>query len=106
MKNHRKTLVLLVLFFAAPQLFAQSQPVDLQSEIRVPFRFVAYGDTRFTDPGDTKASNPAVRRALVQAIDAAHPAFISIGGDIAYNGNDPNDTTFWPKWIAASSRSR
>jgi acid phosphatase type 7 len=100
MKNHLKLLVPAVLFFAAPQLFGQSQPVDLQSEINVPFRFVAYGDTRFTDPNDTKASNPAVRRALVQAIDAAHPAFISIGGDIAYNGNDPND---WKTWDEETS---
>jgi Icc-related predicted phosphoesterase len=100
MKNHLKSLALAVLFFAAPQLFAQSQPVDLQSKISAPFRFVAYGDTRFTDPGDTKASNPAVRRALVQAIDAAHPAFISIGGDIAYNGNDPND---WKTWDEETS---
>jgi acid phosphatase type 7 len=100
MKNHLKLLVPAVLFFTAPQLFGQSQPVDLQSEINVPFRFVAYGDTRFTDPNDTKASNPAVRRALVQAIDAAHPAFISIGGDIAYNGNDPND---WKTWDEETS---
>lgn len=100
MKNHLKSLALVVLFFAAPQLFAQSQPVDLQSKISVPFRFVAYGDTRFTDPSDTKASNPAVRRALVEAIDAAHPAFISIGGDIAYNGHDPND---WKTWDEETS---
>src|SRR6267143_1391721 len=103
MKNHLKFLALAVLFFTAPQLFAQSQPVALQSEIRVPFRFVAYGDTRFTDPGDTKASNPAVRRALVQAIDAVHPAFISIGGDIAYNGHDPND---WKTWDSETSAWR
>jgi hypothetical protein len=103
MKNHRKTLVLLVLFFAAPQLFAQSQPVDLQSKVSVPFRFVAYGDTRFTDPSDTEASNPSVRRALVEAIDAAHPAFVSIGGDIAYNGHDPND---WKTWDSETSAWR
>jgi Icc-related predicted phosphoesterase len=101
MKNHLKSLALVVLFFAAPQLFAQSQPVDLQSRISVPFRFVAYGDTRFTDPSDTKASNPAVRRALVQAIDAAHPAFISIGGDIAYDGNDSNDWKTWDEETSA-----
>jgi len=100
MKNHRKTLVLLVLFFAAPQLFAQTQPVDLQSKVSAPFRFIAYGDTRFTDPSDTEASNPPVRRALVQAIDAAHPAFVSIGGDIAYNGNDPSD---WKTWDEETS---
>ncbi len=103
MKNHLKSLALVVLFFAAPQLFAQSQPVDLQSKVSVPFRFVAYGDTRFTDPSNTEASNPSVRRALVQAIDAAHPAFVSIGGDIAYNGHDLND---WKTWDSETSAWR
>jgi Icc-related predicted phosphoesterase len=101
MKNPMKSLALVALLFAVPQLFAQSQPVDLQAKISVPFRFVAYGDTRFTDPNDTEASNPPVRRALVQAIDAAHPAFVSIGGDIAYNGNDPNDWKTWDEETSA-----
>lgn len=70
-------------------------PVDLRLQVSVPFRFVAYGDTRFTDPHDTEASNPAVRRTLVQAIADAHPAFITIGGDISYNGYNPNDWKIW-----------
>jgi Icc-related predicted phosphoesterase len=70
-------------------------PVELRLEVSVPFRFVAYGDTRFHDPKDTEASNPPVRQALVQAIADAHPAFISIGGDIVYNGYDADD---WKTW--------
>lgn len=70
-------------------------PVDLRPQVSVPFRFVAYGDTRFTDPHDTDASNPAVRTTLVQAIADVHPAFISIGGDISYNGYNPNDWKIW-----------
>jgi len=72
-----------------------STPVELQLQVSVPFRFVAYGDTRFTDPHDTDASNPAVRRTLVQAIADVHPAFISIGGDISYNGYNVNDWKIW-----------
>ena len=72
-----------------------AKPVALNLKVSVPFRFVAYGDTRFTDPRDTEASNPKVRRALVQAIAETHPAFISIGGDISYNGNDVNDWKVW-----------
>ena len=53
--------------------------------------FIAYGDTRFTDPSDTNAANPEVRRELVKAIAAAHPDFVTFGGDITYNGNDPDD---------------
>jgi Icc-related predicted phosphoesterase len=69
-------------------------PVALQQSVSVPFRFVAYGDTRFTDPTDTDDSNPPVRRTLVQAIADAHPAFISIGGDISYKA----DTEDWNVW--------
>jgi len=79
---------------------ARAQPVDLQLQVSEPFRFVAYGDTRFTDPNDAEASNPTARRILVQAIADAHPAFVSVGGDLPYNGNDPND---WKVWDAETS---
>ena len=68
------------------------------------FRFIAYGDTRFTDASDTNAANPEVRRQLVKAIAYAHPDFVALGGDIAYNGNNSNDwkvydeeTAIWRK---------
>jgi len=66
-------------------------PVDLQLNIKAPFHFVAYGDTRFHDPKDTDAANPPVRVALVRAIADANPAFICFTGDIVYNGYDPDD---------------
>jgi Icc-related predicted phosphoesterase len=93
----RPRLLALVLpaLFAAVALSAQTQPVELKLELTTPFHFVAYGDTRFTDPNDTKASNAPVRRALVGAIAEAHPAFISIGGDIVYNGYDADDWNTW-----------
>lgn len=75
-------------------------PVDLQVHLDVPFHFVAYGDTRFTDPHDTKASNAAVRRALVRAIDAEHPAFISVTGDISFKGDQDNDWKVWDEETA------
>ncbi len=69
--------------------------VNLQLDVKTPFRFVAYGDTRFHDPKDTEAANPAVRVALVQAIAATNPAFICFTGDIVYNGFDANDWKVW-----------
>ena len=69
-------------------------PVSLETNIPAVFHFVAYGDTRFHDPSDTAASHPAVRRALVAAIDRERPAFISVGGDIVYVGDSP-DWTVW-----------
>lgn len=74
---------------------AAQASVDLQAKVSTPFRFIAYGDTRFHDPNDTEAANPAVRVALVKAIAAADPAFICFTGDIVYNGYDPNDWKVW-----------
>lgn len=74
---------------------AQTSAVDLRLDVKTPFHFIAYGDTRFHDPRDTNAANPAIRVALVQAIAAANPAFICFTGDIVYNGNDPDDWKVW-----------
>ena len=88
------TAVLFALSGCTKKSTAQTS-VDLQLKVSVPFRFVAYGDTRFHDPNDTKAANPAVRLALVKAIAAANPAFVCFTGDIVYNGYDVND---WKTW--------
>jgi len=72
-----------------------TQPVALQLQVNTPFRFVAYGDSRFHDPKDTVAANPAVRQTLVQTVAELNPAFISFGGDIVYNGDDANDWKVW-----------
>jgi hypothetical protein len=90
-----KSLAFALLLLVASLLFAQTQPVELHSQAGTPFRFIVYGDTRFTDPADIKAASPPVRRALVQAIAEADPAFISVGGDIVYNGGDTNDWKVW-----------
>lgn len=74
---------------------AQSTTIGLQADVKTPFRFVAYGDTRFHNPKDTEAANPAVRVALVQAIAAVDPAFICFTGDIVYNGYDSDDWKVW-----------
>jgi len=69
--------------------------IDLNLDVKDPFRFVVYGDTRFHDPTDVEPANPTARVALVQAIAEANPAFICITGDIVYNGNDANDWKVW-----------
>jgi acid phosphatase type 7 len=69
--------------------------VALELKVPAPFRFVAFGDTRFHDPSDTTPSNAAIRHALVAAIDKENPAFISIGGDIVYVGDDRKDWQIW-----------
>jgi acid phosphatase type 7 len=84
-------LLCVVVLCSEPARAQQSAPVDLTCSATMPFRFIAYGDTRFTDPSNTNAANPEVRRALVAAIADAKPAFISIGGDIAYDGYKADD---------------
>lgn len=79
---------------------AQTTTIDLKMDVKTPFRFVAYGDTRFHDPKDTDAANPPVRLALVEAIADVDPAFICFTGDIVYNGNDGND---WKVWDSETS---
>jgi Icc-related predicted phosphoesterase len=72
-----------------------TEPAALQLQVSVPFHIVIYGDSRFHDPKDTEAANPAARQALVQAIAQANPSFVSFGGDIVYNGNDVDDWKVW-----------
>jgi Icc-related predicted phosphoesterase len=85
---------LLALTCCTKRSSAQST-VELRLDVKTPFRFVAYGDSRFHDPKDTEAANPPVRIALVDAIAKVKPAFICFTGDIVYNGYDANDWKVW-----------
>jgi Icc-related predicted phosphoesterase len=86
----RKYFQFLLVCLLAGVIRAQT-PADIRFSQSKELHFIAYGDTRFTDPTDTKAANADERRELVKAIAAAHPDFVTFGGDITYNGNDPND---------------
>jgi hypothetical protein len=89
--------MLLALTCCIKKSSAQTSPVDLKLDVKSPFRFVAYGDTRFHDPNDFEAANPTVRMALVQAIAEVNPAFVCFTGDIVYNGFDGNDWKVWDR---------
>lgn len=90
-------IVLLALAACSKKSTPQTSSVDLQLDVKTPFRFVAYGDARFHDPNDVEPSNPVVRVALVQEIAETHPAFICFTGDIVYNGFDTNDWKVWDR---------
>lgn len=90
--------VLVVGHTQVPQ--TETRPVELRLPVNAPFRFVTCGDARFHDPKDMEAANPPVRRALVDAIAQANPAFISFGGDIVYTGDDLDD---WKVWDSETS---
>lgn len=109
--SRKNFLLLLCCLLAGAMLGVQTQPqqtlpqpVDIKLNQSSRVHFAAFGDTRFTDPADITAANPEARRELVKAIAAAHPDFVTFGGDITYNGNDPNDwkvydseTAIWRK---------
>jgi len=104
-KCHRKCEVFLLLFACLGGACSWSKPTEqpgatlnhvvLDLETSSEFSFVAFGDTRFHDPADTAPANPSVRQALVAAIDKEHPAFVSIGGDIVYSGENGKDWQVW-----------
>src|SRR5215472_5284444 len=93
-------IAILLLTYCTNRSTAQTTTVDLTFDVKVPFQFVVYGDTRFHDPKDTEAANPTVRRALVEAIAEANPAFVCLTGDIVYNGFDADDWTVWDSEIS------
>ena len=90
-KNLRRGVIVLLAAIAVAVASAQSRPIKIDAGAHAPFRFVAYGDTRFTDPANTIAANSEVRQQLVRAIADARPAFILFGGDIVYNGASVDD---------------
>ncbi len=56
-----------------------------------PVQIVAYGDMRFTDPNETSAANPKVRRWLVEKIAAEKPNVVLLSGDVTWKGGQAND---------------
>jgi hypothetical protein len=52
---------------------------------------IAYGDTRFTNPSEHDASNPKVRRWLVEQIAAEKPDAILMSGDLPWRGAHTED---------------
>ncbi len=73
-----------------------------ESELSAQPTVVIYGDQRFTDPANTKVTNPTVRRALVEQIAKRRPDAVLMNGDVPYSGDVVNDydvfrseTTVW-----------
>jgi hypothetical protein len=63
------------------------------SQISSPQTFITYGDQRFTDPANTRQTNPRIRQWLVGQIAKENPAAIIMNGDIPLTGTVANDYT-------------
>lgn len=89
MKRFAQLLCLfaLVLTICSPSL-AQTPAAALRIDVHPPYKFVAYGDIRFTNPADKKTSDPVRRKLLVDQIASEKPAFLLISGDLVANGSD------------------
>src|SRR5215813_1762693 len=88
LKNCLATLIIGLAWISCP---AQSTPLQIDAKVHGHYRFVVYGDTRFTDPANKGAANAEVRQQLVKAIATAGPRFVVFGGDIAYKGERAAD---------------
>jgi len=60
-------------------------------ELPDPLTLVAYGDQRFTDPANTRQTNPRIRQWLVNQIAKEHPAAVIMNGDVPLAGEVAND---------------
>ena len=98
--------VLPTLLLLAPAAWAtpEGQPPRFDAPVHGsgPVTFVVYGDTRFTQRKDVV--NAYARRALVDRIASENPVAVLVGGDLVYQGSDPEDyetyeseTTAWSK---------
>ena len=61
--------------------------IDLQK----PATVIAYGDMRFTDPSNVKATNTPARRALVARVAQERPDAVLLNGDLTMHGGDQAD---------------
>ncbi len=103
MMTWRNGVLLATIFLAAALALATGErgtysstpSAELRQQVSLPFRFVAFGDTRFTHSTSEQVSNAQVRQAIVHAITKEKPSFISIGGDIVYKGDDVGDWRVW-----------
>ena len=96
MRNLRVLLSVFLLVCAA-------SGTDFDETPKYPFHFVMYGDIRFTDPANTRASDPVRRDLIVKEIVQDKPAFVVIQGDLVLRGGDPGD---WKHWDEGSKPFR
>jgi len=60
-------------------------------ELPSPLTLIAYGDQRFTNPANTRQTNPRIRQWLVNQIAKEHPAAVIMNGDVPLAGNVADD---------------
>jgi len=88
----RNSIRLAIVFtVAVAALWAQPTFLVEDKELRSPLTLIAYGDQRFTDPANTRRTNPRIRLWLVKQIAKEHPDAVIMNGDVPLAGNVVND---------------
>jgi 3',5'-cyclic AMP phosphodiesterase CpdA len=76
---------------ATAGLLSEAGPTFKLTAPKGSWTLIAYGDMRFTDPANTKVTNPVARRALVKKIAEEKPDALLLSGDVPYSGAEAND---------------
>lgn len=79
--------------FPTDRLLSQPGPTFRIEDAQLPdpLTLIAYGDQRFTDPGNIRQTNPRIRQWLVNQIAKEHPVAVIMNGDVPLAGNVAND---------------
>lgn len=97
-------------FITDPPLDLSGKPTFVVNEFKPGdnLKIVAYGDMRFTDPSNTTATNPRVRKWLVEKIAEEKPDALFVSGDLPYRGGLNEDWDVYRRetapWTAAHLR--
>jgi acid phosphatase type 7 len=76
--------------------------VSPQQELRI----LVYGDMRFTDPANTKDTNPRARKWLAEKVGTEHADAMVITGDIPFQGSDPRDWAVFEREASSWARGQ
>jgi hypothetical protein len=74
--------------------------ISAQQELRI----LVYGDMRFTDPSNTKVTNPRARKWLAGKVGTEHADAMLITGDVPYHGSNPRDWAVFQKEASSWAR--
>jgi acid phosphatase type 7 len=93
-----------------PSLDLSGKPTFVVNEFKPDdnLKIVVYGDMRFTDPSNTTATNPRVRKWLVERIAEEKPDALFVSGDLPFRGGLNEDWDVYRRetapWTAAHLR--
>jgi hypothetical protein len=74
--------------------------VSAQQELRI----LVYGDMRFTEPSNTKDTNPRARKWLAEKVGTVHADAMLITGDVPFHGSDPRDWAIFEREASSWAR--